>query len=391
MLSHKKIDVVYERQWNPLNNLIAALISSGHMGKLYGGFPKFRYAAYGIPPQIIRTFPIAALYNHLLQKVGLPKQFRLNEPRWIGKWVARQKGLAPIIWANGTAFRFLFPNLKDHQRMLILERGSSHPEDVYWLPQLARKEAGLPYSNELPTAIIDEIQKISLCDFIIAGSQMITESYVSRGYPKERIFSVSYGINPSAYPLVQRKVKDSSTIVIGIAGIVGFRKGFNRMLRIGEWAAERGFDVELRFAGPLYDRECLGLLATSQAKCTLLGTLKGEDLIDFYHSLDVIALPSYEDGFGLSVLEGMSTGLPAIVSSKTGAKEAIKNSVNGAVLSQFSYQEFDTVLKPWLENPESLATMGQEARKAVEAQFTQKHYEQRLQTALKKILVHQRS
>lgn len=382
----KQIDLVYERQWNPLNSLVPALAKLNLLGQLWGGFPKRRYVASGIPEHIIRTFPFAALWNYAARKFHLPESLILNEPKWVGRWVSRQKNLSSTVWANGTAFRYIFPALQGSGRTLILERGSSHPEDLYLLPQLARKEAGMAYSQKLPPAVLDEVQKIPLCDFIITGSKMITDSYVTRGYPTERIFTVSYGIDTSAYPSVQRKVKHGEPIRIGVAGIVGFRKGFTRMLRLGEWAKERGLDVELRFAGPIFDRECLKILESSSASCSLLGTLKGKDLIQFYHSLDIIALPSYEDGFGLSVLEGMATGLPAIVSSKTGAKEAIMQGVNGFVMDKFSYPEFDTVLKPCFEKPEMLITMGHEARNTVASQFTSSHYEQRLKTALDRIL-----
>ena len=43
LMSNIQIDVVYERQWSSLGNLIHALSQMQVMGHFYGGFPKYRY------------------------------------------------------------------------------------------------------------------------------------------------------------------------------------------------------------------------------------------------------------------------------------------------------------------------------------------------------------
>lgn len=53
MSESRLIDVVYERPWRPMPNPVFFLKSLGRMGRLYGGFPKARYTASGIPEDII--------------------------------------------------------------------------------------------------------------------------------------------------------------------------------------------------------------------------------------------------------------------------------------------------------------------------------------------------
>lgn len=379
------IDIIYERQWSSLNNLVFTLTHLGRMGRLYGGFPKFRYIRAGIPANIVRTFPIASLWNFAAAKLRLPSPFFLNEPRWIGEWVAKQRDLSPIVLANGTAHRFLFPLLKESSRSLILERGSMYPTLFFQLSQKARREAGYPATDKLPPEILDEMEKTKLADYVLAGSQMVRQSYIDYGFPADKVFDCSYGIDISAFPFAKRLPAVNRPIRIGVVGVIGFRKGLFRIIRIGEWASRRGQPVEIHFAGPIQDTESNEMFAKSQVNFHLHGTIKGKQLIAFLNSCDLYLLPSYEEGLPFSVLEAMSTGLGAIISNDTGAREAIEDGISGINLSSFYDDEFDTKLLPILRSPDGIMEMGYAARKRIENLYTLDHYLLRLSSALEQI------
>jgi glycosyltransferase involved in cell wall biosynthesis len=382
MNSSSPIDVVYERQWRPMPYPIFALQSIGRMGRLYGGFPKFRYTRAGIPAEIVRTFPVAALWNHAAGRLHLPASFQLEEPRWVGNWVAKHKDLAPTVWANGTAHRFLFPKLKDTGRQLILERGSMEPLEFYLRPQRARAEAGYSYSYDIPPHINDELKQTKLADLILACSDYVRQSYIDRGFASEKVVDTSFGIDADALPFIKRSPVYQRPVRIGVVGVIGFRKGLYRVLKIGDWANRKGISVEIHFAGPIQDPEAHEMFARSSAKCILHGTIKGEQLQDLLASCDVYCLPSYEEGLPFSVLEAMSTGLAAIVSNDTGAREPVQHGKSGLILSRFDDDEFDAELKPLLTNPEHIIEMGRCARECITANYTRDHYNRRIVKAL---------
>jgi len=380
-----KIDIVYERQWSSLPNVVAALQKLGMMGHLYGGFPKFRYVKSGISPKIIRTFPVAALWNHSVRRLTLPKKLLADEARWVGDWVARSRDLAPWIWANGTAHRFLFPKLAETGRTLILERGSTHPENLFLQPQIARKDAGYPYTLEVPRRFIEEVQATHLATGIIAASEHVRQSYIERGFFPDMIHDGSFGIDTEAFPFHLRSVPTNRKIRLLTVGIIGFRKGLHRLLKMGEWAIRKNIDLELHFAGPIYDPEAHEMFEKSSAVCIRHGTVKNEALMKLFRDSDMYALPAYEEGLPFSVLEAMSTGLAAIVSNDTGAREPVQHGVSGLILRRFDDEEFDSELEPILRNPEKFVTMGLNARARIEENYTVEHYFQRIETALNKI------
>ncbi len=59
---------------------------------------------------------------------------------------------------------------------------------------------------------------------------------------------------------------------------------------------------------------------------------QAEGLERYYRAADVFAMLSLFDTFGMAVLEAMAAGLPAVVSSNVGARDVVREGVNGYVV-----------------------------------------------------------
>jgi len=381
--AHTNVDAVVEREWI-IGLLAAALDESGFLNRVYGGFPSFRYRRLGIDPRKIRTLPLAAVWNQLVQKAKLPRSLFLSEPRIIARWVARQTDLAPIINCNGTAYRHLFPRLQKAAHTLVIERGSMHPEDHFLFQERAKREAGLPSTGELPASILDEIEKTHLADYVLCGSEMIRDSYVKRGFPAERAITCHYGIDEKRFRFAERPERSGRPLRVVTVGSIGLRKGIWRLIRLGEWARRRGLDLELWLVGPL-DPEAAILLAKTHAKIRTFGVLKGNAFVETLQQADAYAMFSYEEGFPLSLISAMATGLPAITSNDTGGREAVSPGKDGIILKDFSDEEFDSVLPDLFTKQHALVEMGRQAREKVEEQYTQALYAGKIKAAYQRI------
>ena len=326
-----KVDLVWERDWF-LGLVSGALEKLGYLGTVYGGFPRYRYVRLGIPAEKIKTRPGAALWNYGIDRLRLPPCLRMDEPRRMGAWVARQENLAPAVLVNGTAYRFLFPKILTRPVMRLVERGSMFPEDFFRLPQKAREEAGYPYQKDLPAEIIDEIAKAHLAQGTICGSERVRLSYLQRGFAPDRFHTVHYGVDPDRFPPALHEDPRGRNLRVGWLGVIGFRKGIERVRRVAEWAAQRSLPLEFHFVGPVQDPESLEILQRFRRPYILHGVKKGEELKSLVPRWDLYLLPSYEEGFPVSVLEAMSAGIPAVVSDDTGAAEAIGEEEAGVVL-----------------------------------------------------------
>ncbi len=373
-----KMDLVVERQWH-IGMHARSLADLGCLGTVFGGFPASRYQSLGIPRKNIRTHPLPAVGNHILGKVLPFVPFRWDEPRALSRWVARQKTLSPVIACYATAPRHLFPLLSQKSSVLILERGSTHPENYFWAIQKARAEAGLPVEEKLPSEVVEEITAGHLAHFVGAGSRMIAESYVTRGYAPERILLSPWCTDPDFFSFCDRNRRTCREVRLLSVGVVGLRKGLGRILTMARWAERSHLPTRFRLVGPL-EPEAPAMLARAPSNVEWVGVKKGLRLVKEYHESDLYVLPSYEEGFGISILEALSTGLPVLVSSETGGKQSVVPGVNGFILENFSDESLEVILAPLLRHSSKRLSLAAAARRMVLENYTEGHYRKTLQT-----------
>ena len=371
------VDLVWERDWN-LGLVGRTLLELGFFGTLFGGFPKYRYQRLGIPAEKIRTRPAAAIWNYGIGRLCLPRRLRMDEPRRIGSWVAQQRKLSPGILVNGTAYRFLFPALLQRPVFRVVERGSMYPEDFFRFPQKARQEAGYPHQNDLPGDILDEIQKAKLAEATICGSEMVRESYLQRNFPADSLHTAHYGVHPDRLGPALHEDPAGRNLRVGWLGVIGFRKGIDRVRRISEWANQRNLPIEFDFVGPIQDPESREILRRFRRPYHLHGVKKGQALQAVLSRWDLYLLPSYEEGLAVSLLLAMASQIPAIVDDDTGCREPIQPGVNGEILGDYSEEELDRKLLPWLVSSPQRVAGGQKARQTILNGFTLGHYRRRV-------------
>ncbi len=69
-----------------------------------------------------------------------------------------------------------------------------------------------------------------------------------------------------------------------------------------------------------------------RSRITFHGSLDGEPLVAIMRTADVMVIPSYYEGFGISFLEGMAFGLPAVGTVAGAMPEMIKPDENGFLI-----------------------------------------------------------
>lgn len=372
-VSGRKLDLVVERQWH-IGMHARALLQNGSLGRVIGGFPSTRYLAQGIPKTSLRTKPLPAIWNHLATKIAPSAGLTIDEPQALAAFARRNLTPGSVVGCYATTYRHLFPMLASSDHPLLLERGSTHPEFYFQQLETAREEAGLRRIGKLPTGVLAEIEAAKMAHFIGSGSQMITDSYTARGFSRERILEVPWCADEKFFSFVDRSTLPlSRPLRLLCVGVVGLRKGLGRLAKIARWLEKSNLHAEIRVIGPL-EPEAPEILSTAPRNLNAVGVRKGEALRQEFHEADLYILPSYEEGFGISILEAMSTGLPAIVSEETGGREAISSGRNGMILTGYEADQLDSTLAPLLQDKDLRLSMGKLARERVMTHYTEQHY-----------------
>ena len=96
-----------------------------------------------------------------------------------------------------------------------------------------------------------------------------------------------------------------------------------------------------------------------------------QDPADYYHVMDVLALPSYREGFGTVVLEAHAAGKPVVAANATGIKDAVVDGVTGILVPVGDAQALASALASVIRDRNFAAGLGSAGRKRVLGKFRQ--------------------
>ena len=127
---------------------------------------------------------------------------------------------------------------------------------------------------------------------------------------------------------------------------------------------------DLLFVGDGPARQKLELLSgtfLSDNRITFVGGFPWYKVPDWLAASDILVLPSKSEPWGLVVNEAMVCGMPVIVSEKCGcAEDLVINHQNGFTFDPDSQQELETAMLFFIQNPEKIASTGQESLKLIQ-------------------------
>ena len=105
-------------------------------------------------------------------------------------------------------------------------------------------------------------------------------------------------------------------------------------------------------------------------KVELLGWIREVNKERYLASAMIFALPSYNEGLPMSVLEAMAAGLPVISTPVGGIPEAVTDGIEGFLVEPGDVSALANRLEQLLSNPELAEHMGKAARRKIETAFS---------------------
>lgn len=117
---------------------------------------------------------------------------------------------------------------------------------------------------------------------------------------------------------------------------------------------------------------------------TFTGMLSGPIKYAALKAASLYVSPSYSEGFSMSVLEGMASGLPCVITTGCNFPEAVTH--RAAHVVDTEVESITTALKTCLEHPEEARAMGDRARQFIWENYTWKQSAQKLMHQYQHIL-----
>jgi len=266
----------------------------------------------------------------------------------------------------------------------IVEHGSL---DIRTERDLLQKECDIhgfkPFGNWQHTWLIEKMKReFDEADYIFCCSKLAKQTLVDHGVDEGKVYSNPLGVNLDRFRIKPNRQGAFKYLHVSnmspLKGLHHIIEAFSRL---------NARECELWLVGPMPNDPKLQMMIKSDLKIKYLGYLAESELPAIYNQCDVFVHPSLSDGWAMTVLQSMASGVPAIVSDMTGAKEIIDEGHNGWVVKAADTEElYQTMLSTYV-NRRELVGIGKQASLAVSSGYSWDDYGTRLLKILDEIEV----
>ena len=168
--------------------------------------------------------------------------------------------------------------------------------------------------------------------------------------------------------------------VVGFVGRLGRDKCCNELLAAFRDLVKDRPDAVLLFVGPIEKRETIEpeLLAFFDESENVVKTNRVNDVHKHMAAMDLLILPSYREGFGMSVVEASAMALPVVVTEYPGPSSAVLPNKTGLVIPIADSQALKLAISQLLDNPNLAKSLGMNGRSFVEESFNFNIFKEKL-------------
>jgi glycosyltransferase involved in cell wall biosynthesis len=202
----------------------------------------------------------------------------------------------------------------------------------------------LSYRNKM-------LGEFELADHIVVPSWHAKRTFVERGFHKDRVHVLNYGVESDLFYPARTK---SDVFRVLYVGQITYRKGIQYLLEAFTKLNLPG--AELMLVGAI-DPGFQPILARYEGRFTHVPKLPRVDLLDRYSQSSIYVLPSLADAYPLTVLEALASGLPVIISENTGTADIVRNGEHGFIVPIRNVRAIQDAIVSIYESPDLFATM----------------------------------
>ena len=185
--------------------------------------------------------------------------------------------------------------------------------------------------------------------------------------------------------------------VVGFVGVFRPEKGVEYFLEMARLVQESVPEVRFLAVGGDSTVEDIGWLDRMKRLAAELGVAhlvrfpgSRDDIPDIMHSIDVLVVPSLNEGFGRVIVEAASAGVPAVGANAAGIPEVVQDGLTGVLVPPRDGAAIATAVLAMLRNQGWRRRLGDSARSYAREHFAPAQQITKLQSAWADALTHGR-
>jgi glycosyltransferase involved in cell wall biosynthesis len=229
-----------------------------------------------------------------------------------------------------------------------------------------------------------------LVHIYISISKRMTEELANLGIPKSNILYLPNSIDTNFFKPGKHKEENLLLYV----GRISELKGLHILIKALEYSRE---SIHLVIIGPPdwntnYYQNLLNLIEKENKKgkheIKCLGAMEQHEIAEWYQKASLLILPSFAEGFPVTIIEALSCETPVIATPVGGVPEIIKNYKTGILVPPGNPTRLAEAIDYLLENEDVRLKMACEGRKLVKEQYSLENAAKKLCSIYKQLRNH---
>ena len=250
-----------------------------------------------------------------------------------------------LVVRNGAATRFI-SKFKKRGLKVIIHAQWLHPVFQKENVERAYLKLGINFIQKSSKLLKRQKLDFLLTDKIWTFSELGARTFINEGIDKDKILIQNLGANKNKFYFRKAtKREGSKRYKLLFVGNISPEKGVDffleYLLKMNSLVTDITFlgKVESNFKDYFFNQ--IAELKRIGINCEVKFGKSYEEYVE----ADLLVLPSVHDSFGLVISEALMSGLPAFVSTNSGASELIKNHCQGDVFNFNNMEEFAGKIK----------------------------------------------
>jgi glycosyltransferase involved in cell wall biosynthesis len=217
-------------------------------------------------------------------------------------------------------------------------------------------------------------------DFYIAGTRaMVDRGLTQRVFTEDKVELIYNGVDLARFDATGESTCSNrdpvcngrSTVIVGFLGRLELQKGAEYLVRAAALVSMQNPRVRFLIAGEGSLRPGLEKLAAElQVNNTMQFLGWTQDTAGFLKQIDILAMPSLWEAFGLSAAEAMAAEKPVIASRVEGLPEVVEDGLTGVLVPPADPAALAREILNLAADPTLRRAMGRHGRARVERLFS---------------------
>jgi len=230
------------------------------------------------------------------------------------------------------------------------------------------------YGGEGPEARRARFYKrflLSQAEVITATSHYLARVTAQYAPPGRRIHVVPFGVDCGIFKPVKRKERQDD-FVVGFVKHLEPKYGPEYLIRAMRRVVDKHPRARLLMVGSGSMREELEALVDDlglRSRVIFTGAIPHKDVPRTLAKMDILAMPSIHDAFGVAALEAQAMEVPVVATRVGGIPEVVEDGMTGVLVEPRNVEQLAQAIIGLLEDPDLRMEMGRKGREYVLAHY----------------------